>query len=130
MAADHDRLICDEDCAVAVRPVGVDGAVLSIWYSTCNSGAEPSWASKARATRLPLPLVADEVGRSSYPWNGRRAPPPPVTKPVASGGGRHDRGARGDCHDTVVLPTEYARIESPEHRPEAAGDAMGLLPAA
>jgi hypothetical protein len=36
----------------------------------------------------------------------------------------------GDRHDTVVLPTEYARIESPDHRPQTAGDAVGLLPAA
>ena len=36
----------------------------------------------------------------------------------------------GDCHDTVVLPTEYARIEGPDHQPRTAGDVVGLLPAA
>jgi hypothetical protein len=36
----------------------------------------------------------------------------------------------GDRHDTVVLPTPYAQIESPDHEPQTAGDAVGLLPAA
>jgi hypothetical protein len=36
----------------------------------------------------------------------------------------------GDSHDTVVLPTPYARIENPAHSPQNAGDAVGLLPAA
>ena len=36
----------------------------------------------------------------------------------------------GDRHDTVVLPTPHAQIESPDHEPQTAGDAVGLLPAA
>ena len=31
----------------------------------------------------------------------------------------------GDRHDTFVLPTGYARIESAEHQPQTAGDAVG-----
>jgi hypothetical protein len=34
-----------------------------------------------------------------------------------------------DRHDTIGLPTEYARIESPERQPQVAGDSVGLLPA-
>lgn len=35
----------------------------------------------------------------------------------------------GDSHDTMVLPSADARIESPDHQPQCAGDAVGLLPA-
>ena len=35
----------------------------------------------------------------------------------------------GDSHDTMVLASVDARIESPDHEPQWAGDAVGLLPA-
>jgi hypothetical protein len=34
----------------------------------------------------------------------------------------------GDGHDTLVTPSPYARIESPDHVPRTEGDAVGLLP--